>query len=62
MRIEVSPGDVAASRFAISPLSETMAALRLFAGAHPAGPLLPWVHRHRDRYAALLGDALSADP
>ncbi|MFY1696421.1 MULTISPECIES: ArsR/SmtB family transcription factor [unclassified Solwaraspora] len=53
MRIEVSSGDLAASRFGISPLGETMAALRLFAGTHPAGPLLPWVGRHRDRYAAL---------
>ncbi|ROO62744.1 ArsR family transcriptional regulator [Micromonospora sp. Llam0] len=53
MRIEVSSGDVAASRFAISPLGETMAALRLFAGVQTAGPLLPWVRRHRDRYQAL---------
>ncbi|MDG4773380.1 DUF5937 family protein [Solwaraspora sp. WMMD792] len=53
MRIEVSPGDIAASRFAISPLGETMAALRLFAGVQTAGPLLPWVRRHRDRYQAL---------
>jgi hypothetical protein len=53
LRIELSPGDLAASRFAISPLGETMAALRLFAGAQSAGPVLPWVHRHRDRYLAL---------
>ncbi|MFV2009435.1 MULTISPECIES: ArsR/SmtB family transcription factor [unclassified Micromonospora] len=53
MRIEVSPADVAASRFAISPLGETMTALCLLAGVQTAGPLLPWVHRHRDRYAAL---------
>ncbi|MFY1634613.1 DUF5937 family protein [Solwaraspora sp. WMMB335] len=53
MWIKVTPTDVAASRYAISPIGETMAALRLFAGAHPAGPLLPWVHRHRDRYLAL---------
>ncbi|WP_326549806.1 ArsR/SmtB family transcription factor [Micromonospora sp. NBC_01813] len=53
MRIEVSSGDIAASRFAISPLGETLAALRLFAGIRTAGPLLPWVHRHRDRYEAL---------
>ncbi|MDG4768388.1 DUF5937 family protein [Solwaraspora sp. WMMD406] len=53
MRIEVSSGDIAASRFAISPLGETMAALRLFAGTTAAGPLLPWVHRHRERYQLL---------
>jgi len=53
MRIEVSPGDVATSRFAISPLGETMTALRLLAGVQTAGPLLPWVHRHRDQYAVL---------
>nr|MDT0662709.1 DUF5937 family protein [Micromonospora sp. DSM 115978] len=53
MRIEVGPGDVAASRYAISPLGETMMALRLLARADRAGVLLPWARRHRDRYSTL---------
>ncbi len=53
IRIEVSPADVAASRYAISPLGETTAALRLLAGHLPAGPLRPWAERMRPRYTAL---------
>ena len=53
MRIEVSPADVAASRFGISPLGETTSLLRLLAGHLPAGPLRPWADRMRPRYAAL---------
>lgn len=51
--IEVSPADVARSRYAISPLGEAMFALRVAAGKHPAGPLRPWAHRIAPRYEQL---------
>ncbi|MDG4828111.1 DUF5937 family protein [Solwaraspora sp. WMMD1047] len=54
MRIEVGSGDVAASRFAISPLGETMTALRLLGRDDRAGLLVPWVRRHRESYRALV--------
>lgn len=53
MLIDVSPADVAASRYAISPLIEAVSALRLLAGQQPAGALLPWTKRIRPRYAQL---------
>ncbi|ROT28077.1 ArsR family transcriptional regulator [Micromonospora sp. HM5-17] len=53
MRIEVTPADVAASRFAISPLGETMAALRLHAGQSSSAVLRPWLARTRERYLRL---------
>ena len=56
MRIVVGPGDVAASRFAISPLGEAMSALRVLAGREPAGPLRPWIERTRPRYDRLRRD------
>jgi DNA-binding transcriptional ArsR family regulator len=56
MRIEVSSADVAASRYAISPLIETMSALRVVAGKETAGPLGPVVARLRPRYEALRRD------
>lgn len=53
MRIEVTPADLAASRFAISPLGEAMSALRLCAGQHSSAALAPWRARVRDRYLRL---------
>ena len=56
MRIAVGPDDMAASRFAISPLGEAMSALRIVAGRGPAGPLRPWIERARPRYELLRRD------
>jgi DNA-binding transcriptional ArsR family regulator len=56
MRIEVGPADVAACRYAISPLIEAMSALRLVAGLESAGPLGPVVTRMRPRYELLRRD------
>ncbi|HEY3006975.1 MAG TPA: DUF5937 family protein [Micromonosporaceae bacterium] len=56
MRIEVSSADIAASRYAISPLIEAMCALRMVAGQETAGPLAPVVARLRPRYEALRRD------
>lgn len=53
LAIEVSPVDVARTRYAISPLGEAMQALRMASGAQPAGPLRPWVDRVRPRYEEL---------
>ena len=53
LRIEVEPADVAASRFAISPLGEAMSALRMVSGHNAAGALLPWVKRVHPRYVEL---------
>ncbi|MFA1548721.1 ArsR/SmtB family transcription factor [Actinomadura chokoriensis] len=55
-RIEVGPGDIAASRFGIAPLLETMNALGLAAGRVPADPLRPWVERARPRYLTIAAD------
>jgi DNA-binding transcriptional ArsR family regulator len=51
--IEVSPADLAGCRYAISPLIETMSALRLATGHDPVGVLRPWVDRIRPRAAEL---------
>lgn len=56
MRIEVSPADLARCRYAISPLGEAVAALRLLSGRRPAGALWPWVLRARPRYEQLRRD------
>lgn len=53
MRIEVTPADVAASRYAISPLGEAVSALRLCAGQNAAAALTPWVTRARPAYQRL---------
>ncbi|WP_201261051.1 ArsR/SmtB family transcription factor [Embleya scabrispora] len=53
LRIEVGPADVARSRFAISPLGETVLVLRTLAGSHRAGPLRPWIERLRPAYERL---------
>jgi DNA-binding transcriptional ArsR family regulator len=54
MRIEVSPQDVMASRFAISPLIETMHALWMLSGNQEAGVHRPWAERMRRPYERLL--------
>jgi DNA-binding transcriptional ArsR family regulator len=56
MRIQVSSADIAASRYAVSPLIETMSALRVLSGREPAGPLRPVVARLRPRYEVLRRD------
>ncbi|SDK17413.1 ArsR/SmtB family transcription factor [Nonomuraea jiangxiensis] len=53
MTIEVIPQDVMASRFAISPLIETMHAQWTLAGRHEAGANGPWVARWRETYFGL---------
>jgi DNA-binding transcriptional ArsR family regulator len=55
-RIEVGPGDLAASRFGIAPLSEVYSALGVVAGRMPIGPLGPWVERSRPAYRRIAGD------
>ncbi|WP_101787980.1 ArsR/SmtB family transcription factor [Nonomuraea indica] len=52
-RIEVTPQDVAASRFAISPLIETMHAHWVLAGRIEAGPHRAWAERWRGPYLRL---------
>ncbi|GGM30614.1 ArsR family transcriptional regulator [Micromonospora sonchi] len=53
MRIEVTPADVADSRYAISPLGEAVSALRLHAGQRSYDGLGPWVARTRPAYERL---------
>ncbi|WP_310739114.1 winged helix-turn-helix domain-containing protein [Microbispora sp. H10830] len=52
-RIEVSPQDVAASRFAISPLNETMHAMWMLSGRLEAGAHASWAATARPRFARL---------
>ncbi|MFC5187655.1 helix-turn-helix domain-containing protein [Actinomadura harenae] len=54
--IEVGPGDVTASRFAVSPLIEVTSALGVLAGRLEVGPLDPWVRRARPAFRALMED------
>ncbi|MEV4076541.1 ArsR/SmtB family transcription factor [Nonomuraea fuscirosea] len=54
--IEVVPQDVMASRFAISPLIETMHAQWVLAGRYPAGANGPWAARWRETYQKLVGE------
>jgi DNA-binding transcriptional ArsR family regulator len=53
LRIEVSPQDLMASRFAISPLIETVHALWVLSGNREAGVLRDWAERSREPYARL---------
>lgn len=53
MTIEVVPQDLIASRFAISPLVETMHAHWVLAGHFPAGVHGPWSERRREAYRRL---------
>ncbi|WP_433333176.1 helix-turn-helix domain-containing protein [Spirillospora sp. CA-294931] len=56
IQIEVGPRDLAASRFAVSPLFETHSVVGILAGrAHP-GPLWPWAVRARAGYRELSRD------
>ncbi|MEU8248047.1 ArsR family transcriptional regulator [Nonomuraea sp. NPDC048916] len=52
-RIEITPQDVAASRFAISPLIETMHAQWVLSGRSEAGVHRRWVERWRETYREL---------
>ncbi|MEV0615487.1 helix-turn-helix domain-containing protein [Nonomuraea sp. NPDC050404] len=53
MQIEVVPQDLMASRFAISPLIETMHAHWVLAGHYAAGVHGPWAARWRETYGRL---------
>ncbi|MGW0810556.1 DUF5937 family protein [Nonomuraea sp. NPDC002799] len=53
VRIEVVPQDLMASRFAISPLIETMHAQWVLTGRYQAGMNGPWVARWRETYEGL---------
>ncbi|MFB4286462.1 helix-turn-helix domain-containing protein [Nonomuraea sp. ATR24] len=53
MSIEVTPQDVAASRFAISPLIETMHAQWVLSGRIGPGPHRRWLERWRGAYEEL---------
>jgi DNA-binding transcriptional ArsR family regulator len=53
MRIEVSPQDIAASRFAIAPLIEVAGTLFALAGHFQHEPLRQWLERARGRYREL---------
>ncbi|GID91082.1 ArsR/SmtB family transcription factor [Amorphoplanes digitatis] len=53
MLIQVSPADVAACRYAISPLFEAEGAVRTLTGHSQAGVLGPWIRRMRPRLAGL---------
>ncbi|NUR92489.1 MAG: winged helix-turn-helix transcriptional regulator [Nonomuraea sp.] len=53
MRIEVTPQDIVASRFAISPLIETMHAQWVLEGTHAAGVHRAWAERRGDDYRRL---------
>ncbi|MFB4312161.1 DUF5937 family protein [Actinomadura sp. GTD37] len=55
-RIEVGPGDLAASRFGVAPLIEVHSAIGLLAGRMPVGPLGPWAARARPAYREVAGD------
>ncbi|WP_249350366.1 MULTISPECIES: winged helix-turn-helix domain-containing protein [unclassified Microbispora] len=59
-RIEVSPQDVAASRFAISPLNETMHAMWMLSGRLEAGAHASWAAVARPRFARLLAGSPGA--
>jgi DNA-binding transcriptional ArsR family regulator len=56
MRIQVGPADIAACRYAVSPLIEAMSALRMLAGLEAAGPLGPVLARLRPQYETLRRD------
>ncbi|MEU2309400.1 winged helix-turn-helix domain-containing protein [Streptomyces misionensis] len=53
LRIEVSAGDLAASRFAISPITQVVAALLVLSGRISSWTARPWVDRNRKRLDAL---------
>lgn len=52
-KVEVTPQDVVASRFAISPLIETMHAFFVLSGQYPAGANREWAERWRAPYLEL---------
>lgn len=54
MTIEVVPQDLMASRFAISPLIETMHAQWVLAGRYQAGAHREWARRWRETYRGLV--------
>lgn len=54
-KVEVTPQDMGASRFAISPLVETMQARWMLEGRVPAGMLRRWADRWREPYRELEG-------
>jgi len=56
IEIEVGPGDIAASRFALAPLIEVHTALGVLVGRVPPGHLRSWASRARTAFAGLMDD------
>lgn len=52
----VDQENLASTRFGLSPMAETMAALMLLGGGEPPPWLVGWVERHREAFASLRGD------
>ncbi|GGU99101.1 DUF5937 family protein [Kitasatospora aureofaciens] len=53
LRIEVGAGDLGASRFAISPITQVVAALLVLSGRISSWTARPWVERNRGRLRAM---------
>ncbi|MGW4178643.1 ArsR/SmtB family transcription factor [Streptomyces rubiginosohelvolus] len=53
LRIEVRAGDLGASRFAISPITQVTAALLVLSGRVQSWATLPWANRNRGRLQAM---------
>lgn len=51
--IEVGADDIISSRFAVSPITQAVAALHALSGRLPPGSAGPWIKRARPRYLAL---------
>src|SRR5579859_4897652 len=61
-RLELGPGDLAQSRFTISPLHETVVAVRALSGIGPGADEIVrrWLAPRRGRFARLRRDTPSA--
>ncbi|GAA2132206.1 ArsR/SmtB family transcription factor [Actinomadura napierensis] len=55
-RIKVGPGDLAASRFGIAPLFETVIAVGIVTERIPVGPVRPWLERVRPAFRTIADD------
>ncbi|MEV4096526.1 ArsR/SmtB family transcription factor [Streptosporangium saharense] len=53
IRVETTPQDMAQSRFATSPLLETVHSLWIMSGRRPAGPHSAWKRQNEHNYATL---------
>ena len=54
--LKVDPGTLANTRFALSPLTETLAAIQILSGSHSLPWLAKWQARHRDAWQKLRSD------